>query len=243
MKKNIIVLFSIFAILTFSGCAATKKQTTVPPGQLSLEEIMGTDTLRPKDKVSAKVTTPPAKNVDQSIIKRIEKLEAGQVNLQNNFDNLELKVVVIEERLNAFEKNLLDLIRESETIAKKKDGPDAYPSVGFTESKNAVGGFGLGSAEISPAMKQKINAIYVYISQKLSEDPGKREIKIEGWADNLGSDSYNRTLSLKRAEKTRDYFLSLLTPEQKNRLNIKVAGKGMCSQKGDKFRFVIFWIK
>ncbi|MFL9866754.1 OmpA family protein [Paraburkholderia fungorum] len=61
---------------------------------------------------------------------------------------------------------------------------------------------GSNEAAILPSGKQRLDAVVM----GLKKIPTMRELKITGYADRLGSDTYNQSLSLQRAQTVRQYL-------------------------------------
>jgi len=79
--------------------------------------------------------------------------------------------------------------------------------------------FDFGKADLKPAGKDQIKA---YRESAKAELSSASKVKIAGHTDNVGSDDYNKKLSLKRAEAVRDYLVSLGGDPAK----MEVAGEG-----------------
>jgi len=64
--------------------------------------------------------------------------------------------------------------------------------------------FEFNKSSLTPEATQKLNGL----AEKLSSDKQVREAKIVGFADRIGTPSYNEQLSKKRAEAVRRYLIS-----------------------------------
>ena len=66
--------------------------------------------------------------------------------------------------------------------------------------------FDFGKADLKPEGKEQLKA---YREKAKGEMSSASKIRITGHTDNVGTDEYNKKLSLTRAEAIRDYLVSL----------------------------------
>ncbi len=66
--------------------------------------------------------------------------------------------------------------------------------------------FDFGKADLKPEGKEQLKA---YRETAKAEMSSASKVRITGHTDNVGTDEYNKKLSLKRAEAIRDYLVSL----------------------------------
>ena len=91
---------------------------------------------------------------------------------------------------------------------------------------DAVALFDFNKADLKPAGKDQIKAYREKVKEEMSS---AGTIKIVGYTDSVGTESYNKKLSLRRAEAVRDYLLSLGADPGK----LDVSGEGMSNPIAD----------
>ncbi|MGE5347423.1 MAG: OmpA family protein [Acidithiobacillales bacterium] len=107
-------------------------------------------------------------------------------------------------------------------VAKAAPPPPAPKTMVF----QAAALFGFNKWNLTPEAKEKIKEYREQVRQDLSRAD---KAKITGYTDNIGTEAYNKKLSLKRAEAVRDYLVSLGVDAGK----LEVSGEGMSNPVAD----------
>jgi outer membrane protein OmpA-like peptidoglycan-associated protein len=122
----------------------------------------------------------------------------------------DLPVVEAPPRVQAeMDGDALRAIRDFATLSQDEDG--------LLISLSADAAFASGSAEISPAMQDKLLVV-----AKALEAQSENRIIVTGYADSIGSDASNRALSLDRASAVRNVLVAAGLPESR----FNVVGRG-----------------
>lgn len=86
--------------------------------------------------------------------------------------------------------------------------------------------FGFNKWNLTPEAKEKIKEYREQVREDLSRAD---KAKVTGYTDNIGTEAYNKKLSLRRAEAVRDYLVSLGVDPGK----LEVSGEGMSNPVAD----------
>lgn len=116
----------------------------------------------------------------ESMNKELEELKGDTEANKEKIEDLEGRIAELENRKQAVQ-----------------------PKVISTDVMSNLIYFGLSGSNIDPASKDRLNEM----TEVMKANPNMR-IKILGYSCNLGSDESNKELSLKRADKVKEFFLS-----------------------------------
>ena len=171
---------------------------------------------------------------------QVSKIEQNQKNIIKDVELNKVSINSIELRLSALEKSILASIKKSAKSYTKITGED--PTISFHhKSKLKIANFESGEFELTKTMQSQIRAYHVYLVEIMRKE-GKLKLEIEGWADAQGDVFFNQNLSNKRAEMVCYFLDSLMSKEERQKIEIHAIGKGEHKMTGGQFRYVSFKI-
>lgn len=160
-----------------------------------------------QDELSKKGTTLDART--KELKDREKELSDKQKELLAKQKALELER---KKRLEA-EARARAAIKSLEEIARVKE-----ERRGIVITLSGAVLFRTAKAELLPLAQNKLGSV----AKALQETDKRRQIVVEGHTDSRGSDSYNKNLSLKRAQSVRNYLVSQGVPSNR----ISAMGRG-----------------
>ena len=171
---------------------------------------------------------------------QISKIEQNQKILTRDVELNKVSINSIELRLSALEKSILASIKKSAKSYTKITGED--PTISFHhKNKLKIANFESGEFKLTKTMQSQIRAYHVYLVGIMRKE-GKLKLEIEGWADAQGDAFFNQSLSDKRAEMVCYFLDSLMSNEERQKIEIHAVGKGEHKMTGGQFRYVSFKI-
>ncbi|KAE8761988.1 OmpA family protein [Paraburkholderia madseniana] len=130
----------------------------------------------------------------------VELLHAGHDAWARRFSAAEKRLPEVQDNLRKSAETALQCLQAKQTPAP---APTAQAPQKITLRADSLFRFDGGSeAAILPAGKRHLDDVVTGLKQV----PAVRELKITGFADRLGSDAYNQSLSLQRAHTVRQYL-------------------------------------
>lgn len=130
----------------------------------------------------------------------VELTQAGHDAWTRSFSNAERRLPEVQDNLRKSAETALQCSQAKDTPAPAAQAPKK-----ITLRADSLFRFNGGDeAAILPAGKQHLDDVVT----GLKKVPAIRELKITGYADRLGSDAYNQSLSLQRAQTVQQYLSS-----------------------------------
>lgn len=130
----------------------------------------------------------------------VELMQAGHDAWTRSFSNAEKRLPKVQDNLRKSAETALQCSQAKHTVAP---APVAQAPRKITLRADSLFRFNGGDeAAILPAGKQHLDDVVT----GLKKAPAIRQLKITGYADRLGSDAYNQSLSLQRALTVRQYL-------------------------------------
>ena len=152
---------------------------------------------------------------DEGLKQRVDALEKGLKNLDNDLKNLEPKVNKNTNDIDQLKKDLQKM--NNDLAAGKNANPVrvSFDNIHFHFDKSTI-------ANDNPLDKPTSFDILNNVATILKENAIGSKIKIIGHTDAIGTDAYNQALSLDRATTVKNYLVSKGIPAS----DITVAGMG-----------------
>jgi outer membrane protein OmpA-like peptidoglycan-associated protein len=128
----------------------------------------------------------------------VELIQAGHEAWKRSFTSAEKRLPEIQNELRKSAEAALQCAQAKQVSAQPVQAPQK-----ITLRADSLFRFdGANEAAILPAGKQRLDDVIT----GLSKLPALRELKITGYADRIGSDAYNQSLSLQRAQTVMQYL-------------------------------------
>jgi OmpA-OmpF porin, OOP family len=132
----------------------------------------------------------------------VELMQAGHDAWTRSFSNAEKRLPEVQDNLRKSAETALQC-SQAKTSGAPAAAPTAQTPQKITLRADSLFRFNGGDeAAILPAGKQHLDDVVT----GLKKVPAIRQLKITGYADRLGSDAYNQSLSLQRAQTVRQYL-------------------------------------
>ncbi|RKF34537.1 OmpA family protein [Paraburkholderia fungorum] len=128
----------------------------------------------------------------------VELMQAGHDAWTRSFSSAEQRLPAVQDNLRKSAETALQCSQAKHTVVPAAQAPQK-----ITLRADSLFSFNGGDeGAILPAGKRHLDDVVT----GLKKVPAIRELKITGYADRLGSDAYNQSLSLQRAQTVRQYL-------------------------------------